>query len=438
MLSRSTVTIPNVSHEGGRYLLDRSTKIEIEAIKSDISGIIEAIACGQLSEQQQARLRSYLFAHYHPELKIRPRVHIYQAVKSVLEDDNLNQLRNIVGIRQKSAYLNTISNVGKRSSYFGGLIGISVVGFFFLPPIVKLGIIPVAKRTVKKLIPRQNYLIPIDKSLKLSSLIGKSPSQIYKGIQSALGSRTRRAGSPVPARIDTAAMDDLTGNLFFRALIEESDFTNEAKADFRGRAQIAFLYDMAGVSRQLEGLARDPALSWERISNYTNFAMFLKSMESREVPILDMLQFAIEVISRAQIGKKKKDVRFYTEFERGLKNLNYALSVVEPLDKFNETDAFDDLESRDAKLAFFEQNRLVMERLYIEHEPELAEVRPMFSAFKETALKAPPQSAQSDREKYEAFQRQITKILATYRSSLRALGRAELRSYDRELIFLRS
>ena len=101
-------------------------------------------------------------------------------------------------------------------------------------------------------------------------------------------------------------------------------------------------------------------------------------MESSEVPIQAMFRYAVETISRARIGSSKKKIRFYTEFERGLRNLNYILEVVEPLDKFNEQDDFDDIESRAAKLAFFEQNRIVMERLYMGHEAEVEQLQPMF------------------------------------------------------------
>ena len=437
MTSRSTVSLPIVNAEGARPLVGRTSKIEFSVIQEDLKALIEGLGTESENASQPDLLRSYLYAHYHPELKIRPRVQIYQAVKRVLEDENLEQLRDIAGIRQQSAYINTITNVGKRSSYFGGLIGVTVVGWVFLPPVVKFGIVVVAKNVIRKLVPKQNYLIPIDKHLKISSMVGKDPDTIYSGIRAALGSRIRSAGKPVSARIDSTPVDDLVGNLFFRSLIEVSSFNAIAKRDLRARAQISFLYDMARVSRQLEGLARNPNLCWERIFNYTNFAMFLKSMESMEVPIMGMLRDAVETISRARIGSRKRDIRFYMEFERGLKNLNYILQVVEPLDKFNEQDDFDELESKAAKLAFFDQNHLVMERLYIGHENELLKLRPMFLEFRKAALETLPENSKTGDAHFRRFQAQVKSIISSYRRNFLALGKAELHSYDQELVRIR-
>ncbi|MDF1814996.1 MAG: hypothetical protein P1V20_22520 [Verrucomicrobiales bacterium] len=438
MLSRSKISIPNAHPDGGRPFVGRSRKVEVENIREDITALIEAIGSCSVSDDQQSLLRSYIYAHYHPELRIKMRVRIYQAVKAALEDDNLNELRDIAGIKKKSAYINTISNVGKRSSYFGGIIGVTVAGYFFLPPIVKLGALPVAKSAIRRFAPKTRHLTPIDKSLKLSSLVGKNPSAVYAGIRKSLGFEVRKAGRPVSAHIDTTPLDDLIGNLFFRSLIEQSSFDEPAKEDFRRRALVAFLYNMARVSRQLEGLARSPDLAWERISNYTNFAMFLKSMESTEVPIQDMLRDAVETISRARIGSGRKDSCFYIEFERGLKYLHYIIEVVEPLDKFNENDVFDDVESETAKLAFFDQNRIVMERLYFEHESEIARVKPMFLDFQKAALEPFPKRAASPEERYEVFQARVKKILSGYRKPLRELGQAEVRSYDAEVDRLRA
>ena len=231
-MAKSTISIPVVNPDGRRPTVGRNVKIGIEAVRNDISLVIEAIGTGELTDDQHALLRSYIFAHYHPELKVSCRVRIYQAVKEALEDENLNQLRDIAGIKQKSAYINAITNVGKRSSYFGGLIGVTVAGHFFLPPFVKFGIIPAARRTIRKLVPRQIHLTPIDKPFKLSKLVGRGPRVIYKGICRALGPEVGRAGKPVAGDINTTAMDDLIGNLFFCSLIEQSSFTSAAKEDF--------------------------------------------------------------------------------------------------------------------------------------------------------------------------------------------------------------
>lgn len=433
MLSQSTVSIPKANVEGKRPLLGRSTRIHPEAIREDISALIEAIDTGQLDEGQHALLRSYIYAHYHPELSIRVRVRIYLAVKEALEDENLGRMKNLAGIRQKSPYINAISNVGKRSSYFGGLIGVTVAGHFFLPPFVKFGVLPVARKAIRKLVPKLVHLTPIDKSLRLSSLVGKNPNCIYRGIRRAMGTRINRAGKPVSSDADTAPMDDLIGNLFFRALIERSSFSTTAREDFAARAQIAFLYDMARVSRLLEGLARNPDLTWERVSRYASFAMFLKSMESDEVPVQEMLRDGLDTISRAQYGKRRNEIRFYLEFERGMRHLQYLLQVVEPLDRFNERDAFDELESEEAKLAFFEQTRIVMESLYFGHDRELAAMKPMFLSFKKAALEEMPKGARTEEARYRVFQSRVKSILALYRKSFRDLGTAELLSYDQEL-----
>jgi hypothetical protein len=369
-------------------------------------------------------LRSYLYAHYHPEFNTSRRVIIYQTVKSTLENNNLSRLKNIAGIKQKSAYINTILNVGKRSSYFGGLIGVTVAGYFFLPPIIKWGIIPVAKQAIRNLVPNQRYLTPIDKYLKLTRLVGKSPTKIYAGIKRALGPELGHAGKPVPREIDTTPMDDLIGNLFFRSLIELSNFAEPAKQDLRQRAGIAFIYDMARVSRQLEGLTQTPDHCWDRISHYTNFGMFLKSMESPEVPIQTMLRDAVEIISRAKPGRGRKNRRFYAELERGLKNLNYILQVVEPLDKFNETDAFDDIETPTAKLAFFAQNRIVLERLYLGHDTQLARLTPVFQDFQAACHQSPDTLALSEK---------IRAILSAHKKTFKELGKVELDSYREEL-----
>ena len=433
MASRAKISIPLVDFDGSRPLVSKSKKIEAQEIVTDINALIESLATQTLNIDQHASLRSYIFAHYHPELKIKMRVRIYQAVKEALEDENLNELRDIAGIRKKSAYINTISNVGKRSSYFGGLIGVTVAGYFFLPPIVKFGVVPVAKRTIRKLIPKQVYLTPIDKSLKLTQLIQKNPAGVYAGIYKSLGVSAKRAGRPVTAKINTTAMDDLVGNLFFRSLIELSSFNEQVRTELRKRAQIAFMYDMARVSRQLEGLARTPSLAWERIFHYTNFAMFLKSMESKEVPIQAMLQQAVETISRANIGKKKNQRQFYAEFERGLRHLNYCLQVVEPLDKLNEEDVYDEIESEEAKLAFFEQNRLVMERLYMGFENELQDARPMFEAIKQAAISKPTKKPKSEEEIYRVFRSKVKSIISKHSKCFKTLGEAELKSYDAEL-----
>ena len=438
-MGRGRILIPSVASSGRRLLFRGRQRLEVDDLRKDVSRLVESLATGELDREQTGRLRSYLYLHYHPERRLHPRVRIYQAVKETLESENLNHLRDIAGIRERSAYINAISNVGKRSSYFGGLIGVTVVGFFLLPPIVKLGIVPVAKRAVRRIVPRQNYLNPIDKGLKLNALLGREPGAVFQGLRKALGLHfVSSAGKPVPARIDTAPMDDLIGNLFFCSLIESAGFDEGAQIEFRQRAQIAFLYDMARVSRQMEGLTRNPNLCWERIYHYTNFAMFLKSMESGEVPIAGMLRDAVETISRASIGSRKRDCRFYAEFERGLRCLHQALQVVEPLDRFNEADAFDDVESPEAKLAFFEQNRLVMERLYCGFENELIGVRPMFEEFRKAAARTPSAKARSEVEQYQEYQMRFQGIIGAHRKPLKKLGHTELAAYDAETKRLRS
>ncbi len=423
-MPKNSFRIPAVNMDGHRPWIGRHRQVTISEISQDISDLLETIDSGTTSENSKARLRSYLYAHYHPEFKTSRRVIIYQTVKSALENSNLSHLKNIAGIKQKSAYINTILNVGKRSSYFGGLIGVTVAGYFFLPPIIKWGILPIAKQAIRNLVPNQRYLTPIDNYLKLSRLIGKSPTVIYSGIRKALGPEVGHAGKPVPKEIDTTPLDDLIGNLFFRWLIELSNFSDAAKNDLRQRAEIAFIYDMARVSRQLEGLAQTPEHCWDRISHYTNFGMFLKSMESPEVPIHDMLRTAVEIISRANPGRGHKNRRFYAELERGLKNLNYTLEVVEPLDRFNEKDEFDDIETPAAKLAFFAQNRNVLERLYIGHDTQLAGLTNMFQDFQQACLLSNDPTA---------LPKQIRTILVSYKKSFKELGKVELDSYREEV-----